>query len=165
MQRRMRQMYLFAVVPVALLVVLGSTAFAQSNPFIGTWKLNVAKSKNLPGAPPMRPATRVNEAWETNGVKFTQIVVQADGTSITAEFSAHFDGTDYKGPMGNPNFDTIAFKRVNANTHALTWKKGGKVVVTGTVVVSKNGRMMTETITLTNAKGRKVNIWSVWDKQ
>jgi hypothetical protein len=162
MQRRMRQMYLFAVVAVALLVVLGSTAFAQSSPFIGTWKLNLAKSKS-PG-PPALSATRVNEAWETNGVKFTQIVVQADGTSVTAQFSAHFDGTDYKGPS-NPYFDTIALKRVNAHTHALTWKKGGKVVFTGKVVVSKNGRMMTETVTLTNAKGRKVNYATVWDKQ
>jgi hypothetical protein len=163
MRRRMRQMYLFAVVAVALMVVFGGTAFAQSSPFIGTWKLNLAKSKS-PG-PPAMSVTRVNEAWETNGVKFTQIVVQADGTSVTAQFSAHFDGTDYKGPIGNPNFDTIAFKRVNANTHALTWKKGGKVVFTGKVVVSKNGRMMTETLTLTNAKGQKVNNVTVWDKQ
>ena len=109
--------------------------------------------------------TRVNEAWETNGVKFTQTVVQADGTTRTAEFFVHFDGKDYKGPMGNPNFDTIAIKRVNANTHALTWKKDGKVVFTGKVVLSKNGRMMTETATVTNAKGQKVTNFSVWDKQ
>jgi hypothetical protein len=63
--------------------------------------------------------------------------------------------------MGNQNFDTIAFKRVNANTHALTWKKDGQVVFTGKVVLSKNGRMMTETVTWTNAKGQKVSSMGV----
>jgi hypothetical protein len=163
MRARIRKMTLMAVVAVALGVIPGGTAFAQSSPFIGTWKLNLARSKS-PGPPPLS-GRRVNEAWETNGVKFTQILVQADGTSATAVFYAHFDGTDYKGPMGNPNFDTIAFKRVNAHTHALTWKKGGQVVFTGKVVLSKNGRMMTETIALTNAKARKVINVGVWDKQ
>jgi hypothetical protein len=44
MRARMRQMYLFAVVAVALVVVVGGSAIAQSSNFsVGTWKLNVAK--------------------------------------------------------------------------------------------------------------------------
>src|SRR6266852_4627161 len=46
MRARKRQMSLFAVVAVALVVVLSGTALAQSsNSEVGTWKLNVAKSK------------------------------------------------------------------------------------------------------------------------
>src|SRR2546429_319920 len=46
MQARIRQMGRFAVVVVGLVAVLPGAALAQaSNPMIGTWKLNVAKSK------------------------------------------------------------------------------------------------------------------------
>jgi hypothetical protein len=48
---------------------------------------------------------------------------------------------------------------VNANTIAYTTKKGGKVVVTGTFVVSKNGKMATDTSTMMNAKVRKCATW------
>src|SRR6266550_1520815 len=49
-QARIRQMSLVAVVGVGLVVVLGGTALAQSsNTEVGTWKLNVAKSKFSPG--------------------------------------------------------------------------------------------------------------------
>ena len=77
MQARMRRMSLFPVIAVAS-GVLGSTAFAQSNPLIGTWKLNLAKS-TLAGPPPAS-LTRVVEAWDTDGIKGTGTLVRADGT-------------------------------------------------------------------------------------
>ena len=66
---------------------------------------------------------------------------------------------------GEPAFDTIALRRVDASTTAITVKKDGKVVATGTLVVSSNGRMLTETQTLTNADGQKVNRVRVFEKQ
>jgi hypothetical protein len=47
MQARMWQMSLVGVVAISLFVVLGGTALAQSsNSEVGTWKLNLAKSKD-----------------------------------------------------------------------------------------------------------------------
>jgi hypothetical protein len=130
---------------------------------LGTWKLNLAKSKYDPGPPPTSE-TVVIEAWETDGIKSTATGALPDGTSVTGRWSAHYDGKDYK-LMGNPDFDTIAYKRVDANTVAFTGKKGGKVAATGTAVVSNNGKMRTVTGAGTNAKGQKVNIVGVYDKQ
>jgi hypothetical protein len=79
MQARTRRMPLFAVIAVALGVVLGGRALAQTDPNLGTWKLNVAKSKYDPEPPPMSE-TRVFEPWESDGVKFMGIRVLADGT-------------------------------------------------------------------------------------
>ena len=141
--RARRQSYLFAVVAVALAVMMGGTALAQSDPSLGTWKLNVAKSKYNPGPPPMSE-TRVYEAWETDGLKATHTRVQADGTRMTLEWAAHYDGKDYK-YTGSPDYDTIVLKRVDANTSEATLKKGGKVVQTAKVVVSSDGK--TRTIT------------------
>ena len=115
-----------------------------------------------------RPAadseTRVYEAWETDGVKATHTRVQADGTRATLGFSARYDGKDYP-YTGSPDYDTIAMRRVDANTIESTLKKGGKVIQTTTAVVSSNGKVRTITYTGTNAKGQKVNNVVVFDKQ
>ena len=163
MQARIRHVSLFSVVAVALVIVLGGTVFPQSDPIIGAWKLNLAKSKYDPGPPPMSD-TRAYEPWETDGVTLTAHLVLADGTHVTAGFSAHYDGKDYKA-AGVPDYDTIALKRVNENTIAETVKKNGKVVGTAKHVVSKNGKMFTLTATWTNAKGQKAHRVSVYDKQ
>jgi hypothetical protein len=47
MQARLRQMSVIAMVAAALVLVLGGMAFAQGNPIIGTWKLNLAKSSTI----------------------------------------------------------------------------------------------------------------------
>jgi hypothetical protein len=134
---------------------------ADSN--LGTWKLNLVESKFDPG-PPSASETAVIEAWETDGIKSTGTRVLPDGTSVTVGWSAHYDGKDYK-VTGMPDLDTIAYKRVDANTLGFTGKKNGKVVGTGTVVVSDNGKIRTTTGTMMNAKGQKVNIVAVYDKQ
>jgi hypothetical protein len=162
-QARMRQMSLVAMVAVGLVVVLGGTALAQSDSNLGTWKLNVARSKYDPGPPPMSE-TIVFEAWEGDGFKETITIVGADRTRVTQVLSAHYDGKDYK-ETGSPDVDTVAFKRVDANTVAFTQKQGGKVVGTGNAVVSNNGKMRTTTATATNAKGQKTSRVSVFDKQ
>ena len=162
-QPRMRPMSLVAVVAVALVFIIGGTALAQSDSSLGNWKLNLAKSKYDPGPPPMSE-TRVYEAWETDGVKATHTRVQVDATRVTLGFSAHYDGKDYK-YTGSPDYDTVALKRVDANTIEATLKKGGKVVQTTKAVVSSNGKMRTITYTGMNAKGQKLNNVVVFDKQ
>jgi len=53
---------LFEFVAIIVLAVVGSgSLYAQSNPLVGTWKLNVAKSKFDPGPGP-KSMTRTVEA-------------------------------------------------------------------------------------------------------
>ena len=66
---------------------------------------------------------------------------------------------------GSADVDMIALKRVDASTVQITQKKAGKVVITGTRVVSKDGKVMTVTAKGTNAKGQKVNSVLVFDKR
>lgn len=162
MENRVQQRVYLALVAVASMVLSGSTAIAQNDPLIGTWKLNVAKSK-FTGQPPMS-RTNVIEAWETDGIKQTDNMVQADGIRVTAAFFAHYDGKDYK-VTGSATVDTIAFKRLSAYTVVATTKNGGKVVATGKSVVSKNGKTRTVTTTVTNGKGQKVRGVTVYDRQ
>ena len=155
----------FGVV-VALGVVLGADIVGlsaqASDPRIGTWKLNVAKSKYSPGPAPQALTVKVEPSGQ--GEKVTTEFVNADGTRTTTEYTANFDGKDY--PLtGSQIADTVSIKRSNARTTVRTDKKGGTVVQTLRRVVSKDGKTMTVTTKGTNAQGQAVNNVAVFEKQ
>jgi hypothetical protein len=146
---------------VVLLVAMASVqVIAQSNPLLGTWKLNVAKSKYT-GSPAPKEMTRSVEA-DGDSVKYTYAGTAADGSSISYSFTVKYDGKDY--PMsGNApgGIDMIAIKRVNANTDEATQKKAGKVAANTKVEVSKDGKVTTVT-----SKGTDSTSYvAVYDKQ
>jgi len=151
-------------VVLALGAVLGADILSAqaSDPRIGTWKLNAAKSKYSPGPAPQ--ALTVNVEPSGQGEKVTTEFVNADGTRTTTEYTANFDGKDY--PLtGSQIADTVSLKRSNARTTVRTDKKGGKVAQTLRRVVSKDGKTMTVTTKGTNAQGQAVNNVAVFEKQ
>ena len=152
-------------VVVALLVVVGScTLRAQNNPLVGTWKLNVTKSKYDPGPAP-KSLTRTVEA-QGDGVKYTFDGVAADGSAISYSFSVQFDGKDNPISGSMPaGADTIAAKRTDSNHLVATLKKGGKVIGTSKVTVSNDGKVTTVDSTGTTATGAKMHEVQVYDKQ
>ena len=136
-------------------------AFAADNS-LGTWKLNMNKSKFSPSAP-VKSLTTTREA-AGGGVKATSTGEQADGTAINASYTATYDGKE--SPVTGAPYDTIAIKQVNANTFTFTQKKkDGKYSVTGRSVISKDGKTMTNTLKGTNADGKAYNATMVYDKQ
>jgi hypothetical protein len=58
-----------------------------------------------------------------------------------------------------------SYTRVNAHTLKLSDKKGAKVNLTGTVVVSADGKTRTVTISGTDSMGMKMGSTTVYDKQ
>jgi hypothetical protein len=151
---------------VTLGVVLGASlvrvSAQASNPRIGTWKLNVEKSKYSPGPAPQSVTMKIEAAGE--GEKATTEGVNAAGTATMTQYTAQYDGKDY--PItGSQNADTVALKRIDARTLERTDKKGDKMVATSTRVISADGKTMTVTTKGTNAQGQAVNNVTVWDKQ
>jgi len=165
MQIRTSRMVRFSVVAVGLAIGLASTALAQGNSMLGTWKLNVAKSHYDPGPGP-KSDDRVYEAWEGDGVKTTFTSVSADGTRVQTSYAAHYDGKDYK-YTGSTSRDAIALKRIDANTTESTLKKGGKTVQTTRSVISNGGKTMTLTASAGTDRDGKTSKGSVqvFDKQ
>jgi hypothetical protein len=137
-------------------------AFAAGDPAVGTWKLNVAKSRYKPGPAP-KTATITFEASGA-GIKRTGESVAADGQVASFSYTAQYDGKDYP-VTGNPNADTISIKRIDAYTTESTLKKGGKVTTTARRVVSKDGKTLTLTIKGTNAQGQPTDNVAVYDRQ
>lgn len=141
-----------------------ATVHAQGNPLVGTWKLNVAKSKFDPGPGP-KSLTRTVAA-QGDGVQYTFEGVSADGKPLSYGFSVNFDGKDNPINGSLPSgADTISAKRTDPNHFVATLKKGGKVIGTSKVEVSKDGKTTTVDSTGTNAAGAKVHDLQVFDKQ
>ena len=165
MQARLRQMCLFAGVALTLVVVLAGTTLAQSsNPTnIGTWKLNLAKSKISADMAPESANFTVEAAGA--GAKVTVDAAYAGGTVRHWAYTANYDGKD--NPItGNCQYgDVAAVTRADANTTRNIYKMNGKVTVTQNAVVSSDGKTMTITSTGTNAAGQTVNTVAVYEKQ
>jgi hypothetical protein len=133
-----------------------------SDPRIGTWKLNLAKSKYSPGPPPKALTVKVEPSGQ--GEKVATEGVDAEGARTATGYTGNFDGKDY--PLtGSLIADTVSLKRMDARTTERTDKKGGKVVQVLTRVVSADGKTMTVTLKGTNPQGQAVNNVIVFDKQ
>jgi hypothetical protein len=148
-----------------LAVLMPGLLSAQTDPAIGVWKLNLAKS-TYSGAPMPKSLTTTIDAADA-GYKATTEGVASDGSRIAYVYTATVDGKE--SPMtgtGTPNgADTISLKRTGPNSLNATLKKGGKVVLNGKSVVSKDGKTRTLTSTGTNAAGQATKTTSVYDKQ
>jgi hypothetical protein len=158
---RTRRLTLLAFTMAVSVLMFGAVAQAADKN-VGTWKLNLAKSKYIPGPAPYEGTLKIEP--ETNGRKFTIHGLDAEGKPVDFEFSPRFDGKDYR-VTGLPEAETIVLKRINANTIETVTKKGGKPVMTTRSVVSKDGKTRTSTQKGTNAKGETVNNTMVYEKQ
>ena len=151
--------------------VVGGTAFAlmlaaasgaqPSDPLLGTWKLNLAKSSYSPGPTPRAVTLR----YEAAG---TGMKVSVDGETPTGRmqwgYTADLDGKE-NAVTGNPEADLVALKRIGPLTTEATTKKGGKVMTTNTRVVSADGKTLTITAKGINAEGKPVHNVQVFDRQ
>ena len=164
MQAGLRRSCLLAVVALGLVVVLAGTALAQpGSSNIGTWKLNLAKSTFAPGTAP-KSGTFTNVAAGA-GIKTTSDSVAADGTAIHSEYTVIYDGKDNPITGNGRNGDVAAGTRIDANTVKFIYKKGGKVTITQTGVVSGDRKTYTITAKGTNTLGQTINTVAVYDKQ
>lgn len=149
------------VLTIALCLFSGAVCFASDASQMGTWKLNEAKSKFAPGV--SKNTTVVYEAVGDQ-VKVTTDGIDSAGNPTHSEWTGKFDGKFYP-VTGDPNTDERSFKQVNDRTLDLSTRKGGKVVVTGQIVVAADGKSRTVTIHQTDSMGKKVTSTAVYDKR
>jgi hypothetical protein len=149
------------VLSLALSFVGVAACFAAADAFMGTWKLNEAKSKFSPGS-----SKNVTVVWEAAGdnVKVTIDGVDASGKPTHNEWTGKFDGKDYP-VTGDANSDTRSLKQLNDHTIMVTVKKGDKVTTSGRIVLSADGKTRTVSTSGTAPDGKKTTATAVYDKQ
>ena len=129
--------------------------------FMGTWKLKEAKSEFSPGAP--KNTTVVYEA-EGDKVKVTVDSVSSDGKPTHYEWIGKFDGKEYP-VTGDPLSDARSYTKVDERILGFNIMKDRKVITSGRIVVSADGKSRTVTMSGTDAKGHRVSSNEVYEKQ
>ena len=137
----------------------GSVAYAGES-WIGTWKLNPAKSELASGA--IRAQSLTFEVTP-DGIKLTSEGTDAEGKPMKGGYTSKFDGKDVPW-AGNPMADTASPKKIDNNSYENVWKKGGKATVTAKVVVSKDGKVLTVTQDGIDPQGAKVHSVAVYER-
>jgi len=141
--------------------VLGVAVCLASNPNMGTWKLNEAKSTFGPGA---TKNTKVVYSAAGDKVKVTTDGTTSSGSPAHTEWTGKFDGKDYP-VTGDPTADTRSYKKIDDRTLELTNKKAGKVTASGRIVLAPDGKSRTVTLTQSGASGMTAATTAVYDKQ
>jgi hypothetical protein len=148
-----------AVVAVALSFA-AATACLAANPQMGTWKLNEAKSKLVPG---MGKNLTVVYAEQKDKIKVTVNGVDKDGKPTHSVWVGKWDGKAYP-TKGNLTWNSAAYKVVNDRTNDITTFKDGKIAWSGRITVTADGKSRTVTINGTGADGKKFKAKAVYDK-
>ena len=148
---------------VAVAVFSNVQVLAQgASPFSGTWRLNLAKSRYMPGPNPKSGILNVEQVG--NNRKSVVQTVAPDGSTDRSEYSAPIDGRDY--PLkGSASADTLSLRQVNANTIERTDKRRGMIVMVHTIQLSPDRRTLTVHVKGVTGAGDHVDNLMVWDKQ
>ena len=133
---------------VVFATALPQAGLAQNNPWLGMWKLNLAKSIYPPGQAPRSSTYNFQGA----GANLTNTVdtVNAAGNSIRLVRTHNYDGQPHPLP-GDPDQDARSYTRVDSNTVISASTKAGKLVQVATLVLSQDGRTLTVTTRGTDA--------------
>ena len=163
---RLKHSVTLGLVAVASFVVMsaGAVLGQAPDPLVGTWKLDVAKSKFTPGPGPKSATVVVEPVGKAKGIKVSIDAVNADGSPMKWGFTTERDGKEVP-VTGNPAYDAATTTMATPTSGTTVYKKGGKTVMTSKAALSADGKTMTLTGTGTDAKGQAVHAVSVYTKQ
>jgi hypothetical protein len=145
-----------------LLAVLGlACALWAADPFVGTWKVNPAKSKT---SYPLEGSFTTKAEGQDSGIEVVEDLVWANGNALQRRWAAKYDSKDY--PVeGDPTMDAISLKKINSITIHYAVKKSGKQFASGKWVVSKDGKTSTNNGSARVEKGQVFTYKTFLEKQ
>jgi len=155
-----------------LLAVFGLVGLlcAADNPFIGTWKLNVAKSKFSQAylalqkvAAPKEEMIVFREAGDQ--LELTATGTRTDGSPISSKSTRPAQGGAIKYQQGGPEGVTTILTVLEPGNSYTTSMRDGKQFQVGHAVISKDGKALTVTYKGTDPQGKPFEQVIVFDKQ
>jgi hypothetical protein len=146
------------------LSIASAVAMAADNS-TGTWKANLDKTKYTPAPWPVKSVTSVREAVP-GGIKVTNTGERTNASAINSTYTAKYDGSPSTVSGEGAPYDTVSIKQVNANSFIYdATKAGGKYHAHGKLVISPDGKTLTQIATGTDADGKPMSLKLVYDKQ
>ena len=148
-----------SILAMALSFITAAGCFA-ANVHMGTWKLNEAKSRVPAG---MGKNSTVTYTEEGDKIRVTIDGTDKDGKAFHSIWVGKWDGKAYP-VKNNPSYNAIGYRVVNDHTNYIQALEDGKLVWSGTIAVSKNGKSRTVSIHGTGPNGKKFSGKAVYDK-
>jgi hypothetical protein len=153
---------ILAAPSLLITLLIAGAGFAQTNQFVGTWQLNVAKSSYQPGPAPKTGV--LNVEYKGNLRHSVLETVDAIGQRGRTEYSAPEDGKDY--PLrGSPNADTVSLRRTAPGTIERTDKRRNEVVFVTVIRLSPDAKTMTVTQKGVTPAGEMVSNTMTFEKK
>jgi len=147
---------------LVLILIFVAPAWA-TDPEVGTWKANLAKSIYSP--PDLAPRSAVVEIESVdNGLKVIVDIVDASGRPIKYAYIVKFDGKDHP-VVGDPSRDATAGRKIDEYTLEQVSKKGGRPTATNRIVVARDGQSRTQTTDGVDARGRTIHNVVLWERR
>jgi hypothetical protein len=140
---------------------LGGLVCFAADPQMGTWKLNEAKSKIKPGT-----TKNTMVVYEAAGdkVKVTVNGIDAKGKATRSQWTGKFDGRDYP-VIGDSASDARSYNKRDDRTSEFNTMNHGRVIGSGRIVVSADGKSRTVVVSGTDRDGKPFKNVAVYDKQ
>jgi hypothetical protein len=138
-----------------------------ADPIIGTWKLNVAKSKFAPNQQKIpKSGTEVYREVEGDQIELTITRTAADGSSVLSKFACPAQGGAAKTLQGGPEQATAFVETlIEPGNWYVTAMQNGKQVSWAHKTISKDGKTMTQTWKNMDAQGKPIVDIEVFDRQ
>jgi hypothetical protein len=147
-------------------VFIALTAFAATlcaaDPFVGTWKMNPAKSQYKQGAPPKEQIATITV--EGGEMRVHVAAVTAEGKKTLVFYTIPYDGGKGKMFETSPAYDGISGTHIGPNEREISRWKDGKVVFTARSVVSPDGKSMSTLSKGVSPLGKPVDAHVIYDR-
>ena len=140
-------------------VLFATTAWAES-PFVGTWKLDAAKTKFTAGEAPHDETIVVADEGDHATVRTTGTT--ASGRPISIRYSVPVKGGAAQ--IEESPCDAMTVTRTGSNVADTVCTRRGRQIGTRHTVISDDGKTMTATVDGIDARGRISGV-EVYDKQ
>jgi len=146
-----------------ILLPIPTLSAQERDPLVGTWRLDLAESTFPSGPPPYVRVTCKIDSWE-DGLKVTYDMVGERGGVTHWEWTGKVDGKDY--PLqGIEEVVTNAYSRTGDHAYEVVAKMDGRVTSKTRIMLSLEGKVMTVTSTVSNARGHSVVNTAVYKKR
>src|SRR5262249_50042513 len=135
------------VFAVVLSLVIGCATVWAADMQVGTWKVNVGKSRYKTAQPPQSQVVMIAPDGK-DGVKVNVNLVNAKGEKSTVEYAAQYDGKEVprtETGAGAVPGQTITLKRIDDHTVERVGYLKGKKTTTERWEISKDGKTRTVT--------------------
>ena len=143
-------------------MLLGFAAvLCAADPYVGTWKMNLAKTKYKTGTAPKEQTITITETGSDTSVAVAGTA--ADGSKIALSYTIPTAGGP--GKIDSSAYDGVSSKLIAPNEREVMYKKGGKTVYTAHSKVSADGNSLSVHSKGANSLGQTMEATSVYDKQ